>query len=184
MNDGRKMGAVVLAAVGALAGWGGLQGGMARAQQPRLKSDEDSIQAFVAKNGFYEQSGPNGEFVSERDGAVFDGCRMTVHVVAVGADEPPYKRETLKFDVLIDLKKMDPKAAARPTDLNGNTLPGGREWVILKTADGQEWITLMRDGKLMSAISVWPMQGGANHAENQRVAEALGRLITACHQGP
>jgi hypothetical protein len=78
---------------------------------------------------------------------------------------------------------MDPKALARPMDLNGNPLPGGREWVILKTVDGQEWIAMERGGEMVSASSAWQIPLGANHEENQKVADAFGRITTACRQG-
>lgn len=152
----------------------------AMAQQPERKTDQKFIRFVVDKNGFYERSGPNGEYTSQRDRVVFDGCRMTFHVVAVGADAPSYKRETLNYDMVMDLKKMDPNAVARPTDFNGDKLPGGREWIMLKTADGQEWIEIMRGDNLASASSAWRVQGGANHVENQKLADALSRVITAC----
>jgi len=101
----------------------------------------------------------------------------------VGADEPPYKRETYIYDVVILLKKMDPKAEARPKDLNGETLPGGREWIILKTVDGQEWMAMEHEGKMVSASSVWLLTGGVNHEENQKAADAFGRIVTQCGQG-
>jgi hypothetical protein len=163
--------------------WAFVQAGSGQTQQTGLKSDEETIRAFVEKYGFYETSGPNGEYNSERERAVFEGCRLTAHVEAVGADEPPYKRETIKFDVVIDLKKMDPKTVAAPKDLNGNMLPDGREWIILKTVDGQEWIAMEREGKLMSASSAWLFPGGTNHEENQKVADAFGRVVAACGQG-
>ncbi len=162
----------------------GLLSFSAIAQQPSMKSDQDFIQAAVEKHGFFENSNPHGEYYSQKDHVVFDGCAMTVHVVAISADEPPYKRETTKFDVLIDLKKMDPNPVARPTDLNGNPLPVGREWIILKTSDGQEWIEMKREGKLMSASSAWLIQGGTSHEENQKLAEAFGRIIAACRRHP
>jgi hypothetical protein len=167
---------------GLLSAFAFVQAGSGQVQQTGLKSDEEAIRAFVEKYGFFETSGPNGEYNSEREHVVFEGCRLTAHVEAVGADEPPYKRETIKFDVVIDLKKMDPKAVTTPKDMNGNTLPGGREWIILKTADGQEWIVMEREGKLMSASSAWLFPGGANHEENQKVADAFGRIVTACGQ--
>lgn len=168
---------------GLLSAWACVQAGSGQAPQTAQKSDEEAIQAAVEKYGFYETSQPSGEYYSERDHIVFEGCRATVHVVVVGADEPPYKRETTKFDVVIDLKKMDPKAVATPKDLNGNTLPGGREWIILKTVDGQEWIAMEREGKLMSASSVWQLPFSANHEENQKLADAFGRVITGCAKG-
>jgi len=152
----------------------------AMAQQPDLKTDQAFIQTAVEKHGYYEESSPHGEYLSQKDRVAFSGCSMTVHVVTVGADEPPYKRETFKFDILIDLKKLDPKPLVRLTDLNGNSLPVNREWIILKTADGQEWIQMMRAGALMSTSSAWLIQGGTDHAENQQIADAFTRIITAC----
>jgi hypothetical protein len=146
-----------------------------------MKSDQDLIQAFVERNGFYEKpAGPHGEYYSQRDHASFDGCRMTVHALFTSTDEPPYKRETMQMDIVIDLKKMDPKAMASLKDLNGNELPVGRDWIILKTADGQEWIEMKQGDNLMSSNSVWLIQGGTNHEENQKIADAFGRLITGC----
>ena len=168
---------------GLLSSWAFVQAGSGQAQQTGLKGDEEAIRAFVEQYGAYETSGPNGEYTSEKEHVVFEGCRLTVHGEAVGADEPPYKRETIKFDVVIDLKKMDAKALAAPKDLNGNTLPDGREWIILKTADGQEWIVMKRGETMVSASSAWQIPGGANHEENQKVADAFGRVVAGCGHG-
>jgi hypothetical protein len=152
------------------------------AQQDGLKSCEDFIHRFVEKNGFYQSSAPNGEFLSERDHIAFDGCKVTLHVLTVGADEPPYKRESVNFDTLFNLKNMDPEVAASPKDLNGNTLPDSREWVILRTADRNESILMRRGGALVSSSSVLPLQGGANHQETQKLADAFSHAIAICRQ--
>ena len=107
---------------GLLSSWAFVQAGSGQEQQTGLKSDEEAIRAFVEQYGAYETSGPNGEYTSEKEHVVFEGCRLTVHVEAVGADGPPYKRETIKFDVVIDLKKMDAKALAAPMRPTGQPI--------------------------------------------------------------
>jgi len=150
--------------------------------QSGLKSIESYIHAFVERNGFYQKSGPNGEFYSEWDHIVFDGCNVTIHVLTVGADKPPYTRESVNLDVLFNLKDMNPKVVASPKDLNDNTLPNNREWVILRTADGYRSIVIRRGTSIASPISVFPMQGGANHAESQKLADAFSHAIAICSQ--
>jgi len=148
--------------------------------QAYLVKMENYIHGFVEKSGFYQTSGPNGEFYSERDHIVFDGCKATTHVLTVGADEPPYKRESVNFDVVFNLEEMDPNVVASPQDLNGNKLPDNREWVILRTADGSESITLWRGKTIASTISVYPLPGGANHEESQKLADAFSMAISIC----
>ena len=148
--------------------------------QAWLVKMENYIHGFVEKSGFYQTSGPNGEFLSERNHIVFDGCHATLHVLTVGADEPPYKRESYNFDIVFNLKEMDPKVVASPQDLNGNKLPDNREWVILRTADGSESITIWREKSIVNYISVYPLQGGANHEESQKLAGAFSMAISIC----
>lgn len=174
--------AIGLMFAGLLSVWAWVMSGSASAQQPGLKSAEGYIHAFVEQNGFYKTSGPNGEFYSERDHIVFDGCNVTVHVLTVGADEPPYKRESINLDVLFNLKDMNPKVVASPKDLNGKMLPNNREWVILRTADGYRSIAIRRGTSIASPISVFPIQGGVNHAETQKLADAFSHAIAICSQ--
>jgi hypothetical protein len=145
-----------------------------------LKTTTTWIHDFVERNGFYQTSGPNGEFLSERDHIVFDGCSVTIHVESVGTDEPPYKKESYDVDVVFNLRDIDPKVVARPTDLNGNTLPNDREWVLLRIADASRSIALRRGTTVVSTISVFPLQGGANNADSQKLADAFGHAITIC----
>ena len=154
----------------------------AMAQQPGVMIDRDYIQASVAKNGFYEKSKPNGEYYSEREHITFAGCTMTVHMRAVNAEEPPYKRESYDADFVFDLNMIDPKIVVSPEDLNHNPLPGGREWVIVRTFDLDDRIKIMHDGEWVSVTSGLPLQGETNHEANQKLADALSRVITACHQ--
>jgi hypothetical protein len=160
----------------------GLLSVWAMAQQPGMTRDRVYIQASIAKNGFYEKSEPNGEYYSERQHITFAGCSMTVHMHAVSAEEPPYKRESYDADFVFDLNMIDPKIVVSPEDLNHNTLPGGREWVILRTFDLDDRIKIMHDGTLVSVTSGFPLQGESNHEANQKLADALSRVITACHQ--
>jgi hypothetical protein len=175
-----KIAGLIFAGLLSLGAWAA--GSSAIVQQPELKSSEKFIHSFVEQNGFYQTSGPNGEFLSERDHIAFEGCKVIVHVLTVGADEPPYKKESVNFDVLFNLKDMDPKVAASPKDLNGNTLPNDREWVMLRTADGSESILMRRAKALVSSTSVLPLQGGVNHRESQKLADAFSRAITICRQ--
>ena len=163
--------------LGLFSAWAWTQAGPS---QTKIKGDQETIRAAVEKHGFYERGSPNREYLRERDHVEFSGCTMIVHVLTVGADEPPYKRETLRFDAWIDLKKMDPIAIASLKDLNGNTLPDNKEWLILKTADGQEWIQMKRGGKMVNASSAWLLPGSANHEENQRVVAAFEGVVAAC----
>jgi hypothetical protein len=155
---------------------------LAIAQGPDLKSSLDFIHSFVEQNGFYQISGPHGRFTSERDRIVFKGCKVTVHVVSVVANEPSYKKESVNFDILFSLKDMDPEVAASPKDLNGNSLPDNREWVILRAANDSDSI-LVQSGSTSSSISALPLQGGANHEETQKLADAFHSAISLCSQG-
>jgi len=158
----------------------GIVGGSAMAHGQDLKASQDFIHGFFEQNGFYQTSGPNGQFQSERDRIAFKGCKVTVHAVTVQTLEPP-KRESFTFDILFNLKDLDPEVTASPKDLNGNSLPDTREWVMLKTADGNESILMQLGGSTMSSVNVLPLQGGANHEETQKLADAFRRAITACH---
>jgi hypothetical protein len=150
------------------------------AAQSDLKKTEAYIHDSVEQFSFYQTSGPNGEFLSERDHIVFDGCNATLHVFAVSADDPVYKKESINLDIDFNLKDLDPKVVANPQDLNGNKLPDNREWVILRAADGSESMMIWRDKKIASAISAYPLPAGANHAENQKLADAFSGAITIC----
>ncbi len=160
---------------------------LATAQSSATQSDmgktEAYIHAAVEQFGYYQTNGPNGEYLSERDHIVFDGCNATLHVFAVSADDPVYKKESINLDIIFNLKDLDPKVVAAPEDLNANKLPDNREWVILRTADRSESIMIWRDKKIASAISAYPLPGSANHAENQKLADAFSRAITLCKAG-
>jgi hypothetical protein len=153
-----------------------------RAPQSDLEKSEAIIHDAIEQSGFYQTSGPNGEFLSERNHIVFDGCKATIHVLTVGADEPPYKRESYNFDIVFNLKEMDPKVVASPQDLNGNKLPDKREWVILRTADRGESMMIWNGKTLASVSSAYPVPGGVNHEENQKLADAFSHVITICSQ--
>jgi hypothetical protein len=154
-----------------------------RAAQSDLGEIEAYIHSFVENHGFYKTSGLNGEFLSERDHIVFDGCNATLHILTVGADEPPYKRENVNLRVIFNLNQLDPKVVATPEDLNGNKLPDNREWVIFRTADRSESMMIWRGRSIASAISAYPLQGGANHDESQKLADAFSRAIALCKAG-
>jgi hypothetical protein len=161
---------------------------LATAQSSATQSDlgktEAYIHAAVEQSGFYQTSGPHGEYLSERDHIVFGGCQVTLHVFAVSLDDPIYKKESINLDIIFNLKDLDPKVVAAPEDLNDNKLPDNREWVILRTADRNESIMILRDKKIVSAISAYPLPGSANHAENQKLADAFARAVTICRQKP
>src|ERR1035437_4438440 len=156
--------------------------------QAWLVKMENYIHGFVEQSGFYQTSGPNGEFLSERNHIVFDGCKATIHVLTVGADQPPYKRESYNFDIVFNLKEMDPKVVASPQDLNGNKLPDNREWVILRTVDRGETTDRnesmsMWNGKTQGSDSCAnTMPASANPKKNQKLADAFSRVITICSQ--
>ena len=153
------------------------------APQSELENTEAYIHGFVEQHGFYQTITPHGAYISERDHVVFDGCKATMHVFAVSADDPVYKKESISFDVVFNLKDLDPKVVASPADLNGNKLPDNREWVILRTADRSESMMIWRDKSIASAISAYPLQGGANHEESQKLADAFSRAIALCKVG-
>jgi hypothetical protein len=152
------------------------------AQQSDLSKTEAYIHAAVEQSGYYQTSGPNGEYLSERDHIVFDGCQVTLHVFAVSADDPVYKKESINLDIVFNLSQLDPKVVPTLEDANHNKLPDNREWVILRTADRSESIIIWRDKKKASAISAYPLPGSANHADSQKLAEAFSRAITICGQ--
>jgi hypothetical protein len=160
-----------------------------RAPQSDLEKNQAIIHDAIEQSGFYQTSGPNGEFLSERNHIVFDGCKATIHVLTVGADQPPYKRESYNFDFVFNLKEMDPKVVASPQDLNGNKLPDNREWVILRTADRgettdrNESMSIWNGKTQVSVSSAYPVPSGANHEENQKLADAFTRAIALCKAG-
>jgi hypothetical protein len=156
------------------------------AAQSDLEKTEAYIHNAVEQFSFYQTSTPHGAYLSERDHIVFNGCKVTMHVFAVSADDPVYKKESIDFDVVFNLKDLDPNVVASPQDLNHNKLPDNREWVILRTTDRGE--TTDRNESMMiwrgnipaSTISAYPLPAGANHAENQKLADAFSRVITLC----
>jgi hypothetical protein len=152
------------------------------AAQSDLKKSEDYIYRSLEEYGSYQTSGPNGEFFSERLHIIFDGCNASIHVLSVGADEPPYRRESINLDVVFNLKALDPIIAVSPHDLNDNKLPDNREWIILRTADRSESIIIWCGNIPASAISAYPLPGSASHADNLKLAEAFSRAITICSQ--
>jgi hypothetical protein len=158
-----------------------------RAPQSDLEKSEAIIHDAIEQSGFYQTSGPNGEFYSERDHIVFHGCKATIHVLAVGGDRPP-KRESISVDVVFNLKEMDPKVVASPQDLNGNKLPDNREWVILRTVDRgetedrNESMMIWRGKTIASTTSAMTLPAGTNHEENQKLADAFSHVITICSQ--
>lgn len=156
------------------------------APQLELAKIGDYIHGFVEQHGFYQTITPHGAYLSERDHIVFNGCKVTMHVFAVSADDPVYKKESIDFDVVFNLKDLDPSVVASPQDLNNNKLPDNREWVILRTTDRgeatdrNESMMIWRGNIPASSISAYPLQGGANHEENQKLADAFSRAITIC----
>jgi hypothetical protein len=150
------------------------------AAQSDLEKLEISIRRAVMQSGFYQTSGPNGEFFSERDHIAFNGCHVTLHVLTVGADEPPYERKSVNLRIVFNLRELSPGVVITREDSNGNKLPDNREWVILRTADGSESIRIWRGKSIASAISTYPLQGGANDEESQKMADAFSRAIAIC----
>ena len=150
------------------------------AAQPDLKKSEDSIYRFVEEFGSYQTSGPNGEFFSERLHIIFDSCNVSIHVISAGSDKPPYTRESISLDVVFNLKALDPIIAISPRDPNGKKLPDNREWIILRTADRSESISIWRDKTRASTISAYPLPGSASHSTNQKLASAFSRAISIC----
>jgi len=153
------------------------------AAQSDLEKLESYIHRAVEKSGFYQTSGPNGEFFSERDHITCHGCHATLHVLTVGADEPPYKRESVSLRIVFNLRELSPEVVVAPEDANSNKLPDNREWVILRTADRRESIMIWRGEKIASAISAYPLQGGASHEESLKLADAFSHSIAICKAG-
>jgi len=152
------------------------------AAQSDLGELEAYIHGAVEQSGYYQTIGPHGEYLSERDHIVFDGCNATLHVFAVSADDPVYKKESINLDIVFNLKDLDPNVVASLQDLNSNKLPDNREWVILRTVDLSESIKIWREKSIAAAISAYPLPGSANHAENQKLADAFSRAIALCKQ--
>jgi hypothetical protein len=160
---------------------------LALTQRCNAQSDLGELEAYihdaVEQHGFYQTITPHGAYLSERDHIVFDGCKVTMHVFAVSADDPVYKKESINLDIVFNLKDLDPNVVASPQDLNSNKLPDNREWVILRTADRSESIPVWRDKSIATTISAYPLPGSANHAENQKLADAFSRAIALCKAG-
>jgi hypothetical protein len=163
------------------------------AQDSKAKSElakiEAYIQGFVEQNGFYQRSSPNGDFLSQRDHIVFDGCNVTMHLEMVIAEGPLYKKESGALRATFNLKELSPKVVTR-THLYGDDggegdegmLPDNRQWIFFKTADGSESITFWDKKTPASISSAYAFPGGSNHEENQKLADALSRAITICSQ--
>jgi hypothetical protein len=156
----------------------GATGGATRRQE--LRKAESFIHDFVEWNGlYYRAAAPNGGFYAERDHVVFGDCDATIHV-SVTSETPGYTKESINMDVLFNLKDLDPKVAVSPKDLNGDTLPDNREWVILRTADGYRSMAIRRRTSIASPVAVFPLQGGATHEDTQKLADAFSKAITIC----
>jgi len=104
---------------------------LALTQRCNAQSDLGMLEAYihnaVEQSGYYQTSGPHGEYLSERDHIVFDGCNATLHVLGVSADDPVYKKESISLDIVFSLKDLDPNVVISPQDLNSNKLPDNRE---------------------------------------------------------
>ncbi len=158
------------------------------AQDSAAKSELAKIEAYihglVEQNGYYQDS-PNGEFHSQRDHIVFDGCNATLNVEMVLAEAPLYKKQSDNFEIKFKLGDLNPKIVPS-INLYGSgddeKLPDKREWVILRTADGGESIMVRHGETAESATSAYPLQGSASHTENLKLADALSRAITICSQ--
>ena len=176
---GMRWGLAALA-VGALAGWSCSPGVPAQTQQPELKSTEAWIVAFVERNALYQTSAPHRSTTA-------NGITLNSTDAGRRCTWKPQERTKLRIKSRRSWQQqaeLAPHAEARRAGLNGRTMPGEREWVLLRTASGAETIELRRGGRPMSMISVFPMQGGAPHAQTEKLAETFRRAIAACRAKP
>jgi hypothetical protein len=140
-----------------------------------LRTNTDWIHKVVEEHGFFQFNNPDGSlFYAERAHIIFDGCETTVKVTVT------HEKETVDMDVLFNLKDLDPNVVVSPRNLEGNALPNGREWVLLKTADGYRSIAIRRGTSIASPIAVFPLMGGNTREQTRALATVFHNAITAC----